>query len=146
MPGFISDHPRARELIRIGDEAIARENPAMLRSFFAEDFVFHGPTGDLTFDQLSSYFASLRQAFSQFRILREQILVEGDHAAARNIFSGVFTAVFTQSPVGLVQPTGRPVRWEAINTFRYDADGRLAEEWVQTDYRSLLVTLGVEHA
>jgi len=28
-----------------------------------------------------------------------------------------------------------------INTFRYD-DGRLAEEWVQTDYRSFLKKLG----
>jgi hypothetical protein len=31
MPGFISDHPLARGLIRIGDEAIARENDALLR-------------------------------------------------------------------------------------------------------------------
>jgi hypothetical protein len=30
-----------------------------------------------------------------------------------------------------------------INTFRYDQDGRLAEEWVQTDYRSFLAKLGV---
>jgi hypothetical protein len=29
-----------------------------------------------------------------------------------------------------------------IGTFRYD-DGRLAEEWVQTDYRSFLTKLGV---
>jgi len=32
---------------------------------------------------------------------------------------------------------------EVINTFRYDDDGRLAEEWVQTDYRSFLAKLGV---
>jgi hypothetical protein len=30
-----------------------------------------------------------------------------------------------------------------IGIFRYDDDGRLAEEWVQTDYRSLLTKLGV---
>ena len=29
-----------------------------------------------------------------------------------------------------------------INTFRYDDDGRLAEEWVQTDYRGFLTKLG----
>ena len=29
-----------------------------------------------------------------------------------------------------------------IGTFRYD-DGQLAEEWVQTDYRSFLTKLGV---
>jgi hypothetical protein len=27
--------------------------------------------------------------------------------------------------------------------FRYDDENRLAEEWVQTDFRSLLTSLGV---
>ena len=31
MPGFISDSPLARELISIGDEAIATEDDAKLR-------------------------------------------------------------------------------------------------------------------
>ena len=43
MPGFISDTPLAHDLIRIGDEAIAREDDAKLRDYFAEDYVFHGP-------------------------------------------------------------------------------------------------------
>ena len=30
-----------------------------------------------------------------------------------------------------------------IGTFRYDDEGRLAEEWMQTDYRSFLTKLGV---
>lgn len=114
----------------------------MLRAFFAEDFVFHGPNGDRNFDQLSSHFASLRAALSDFRLTREQILLDGDHMAARTSFSGIFTGVFTQSPIGALQPTGKPVKWEAMNIFRYDVSGRLAEEWVQTDYRSMLVTLG----
>jgi predicted ester cyclase len=142
MRNFISDHPRARALIRIGEEAIARENPAMLRAYFAEDFVFHGPGGDLTFTQLSDYFTSLRAAFTDFRLTREQIVVDGDHAAARNVFSGIFTNVFTQSPVGPLPPTGKPVRWEAINIFRFDGNGRLGEEWVQSDQRGLLGNLG----
>jgi len=46
MPGFISDSPLARELIRIGDEAIATEDDAKLRAYFRDDYVFHGPGGD----------------------------------------------------------------------------------------------------
>ena len=51
MAGFISDSLLARELISIGDEAIAKEDDAKLRAYFWEDYVFHGPGGDLGFDE-----------------------------------------------------------------------------------------------
>jgi predicted ester cyclase len=85
----------------------------------------------------------LRAAFSNLRLVREQIIADGRFLAARNTFSGDFTGVFTSSPIGPVEPTGQHVEWEAINTFRYDDDERLAEEWVQTDYGSFLAKLGV---
>jgi len=143
VPGFISDSPLARDLIRIGDEAIAREDDAALRAYFAEGYVFHGPSGDLSFDELSAYFASLRAAFSDLRLVREQIIADGNFLAARTTFSGDFTGVFTYSPIGPVEPTGQHLEWEVLGTFRYDDHGRLAEEWVQTDYRSFLAKLGV---
>ena len=34
--------------------------------------------------------------------------------------------------------------FDLINIFRYDGDGRLAEEWIQTDNRSVLRQLGAE--
>jgi predicted ester cyclase len=142
MPGFISDTPLANDLIRIGDEAIACEDDAALRAYFADDYVFHGPGGDLGFDELSAYFTSLRAAFSGLRLVREQIIADGNFLAARTTFSGDFTGVFASSPIGPVEPTGQHLEWELIGTFRYD-DGRLAEEWVQTDYRSFLTKLGV---
>src|ERR1700685_4508581 len=107
MPDFISDSPLARDLIRIGDEAIAREDDAALRAYFSEDYVFHGPGGDLSFDQLRAYFASLRAAFSDLRLVREQIIVDGNFLAARTTFSGDFTGVFTYSPIGPAEPTGQ---------------------------------------
>src|SRR5580692_7674955 len=143
VPGFISNSPLAQELIRIGDEAIANEDDAKLRDYYTEDYVFHGPGGDLGFEELRAYFASLRAAFSDLRIVRAQIVADGKFLAARDTFSGDFTSVFTYSPIGPLEPTGQHVEWEVMNTFRYDDDGRLAEEWVQTDYRSLLAKLGV---
>ena len=143
VPGFISDSPLARGLMRIGNEAIAREDEANLRDYYAEDYLFHGPGGDLGFDGLSAYFASLRAAFSDLRLVREQIITDGKYLAARTTFSGNFTSVFTFSPIGPVGPTGQHVEWEVIHTFRYHDDGRLAEEWAQTDSRTLLTKLGV---
>jgi predicted ester cyclase len=142
MPGFISDSPLARELIRIGDEAIATEDDAKLRAYFTNDYVFHRPGGDLSFAELRAYFASLRVGFSNLRIVREQIIVDGNFLAARTTFSGDFTGRFTHSPIGPLEPTGQHLEWEVIGTFRYDDGGRLAEEWVQTDYRSFLTKLG----
>jgi predicted ester cyclase len=143
VPGFISDSPLARDLIRIGDEAIAREDDVTLRAYFTEGYAFHGPGGDLSFDQLRAYFSSLRAAFSDLRIVREQIIVDGNFLAARTTFSGSFNGVFSFSPIGPLEPTGQHLEWELIGTFKYDDDGRLAEEWVQTDYRSFLTKLGV---
>jgi predicted ester cyclase len=133
MPGFVSDQSLARDLIRIGEEAIARENDSMLRDYYATGYVLHLPSVDMDFDALRGYFASLRAAFADLRLVREQIIVEGLYVAARTSFSGVFTGVFTQSPLGPMQPHGKPVVWEVMNMFRYDADSRLVEEWVQTD-------------
>jgi predicted ester cyclase len=143
MPGFISHSLLAHDLIRIGDEAIAHEDDPALRAYFREDYVFHGPGADLGFEELRAYFASLRSAFSELRLVREQIIVDGNFLAARTRFSGDFTGVFTYSPIGPVEPTGQHLEWELIGIFRYDDEGRLAEEWVQTDYRSFLVKLGV---
>ena len=77
MPGFISDSPLAHGLIRIGEEAIANEDDSKLRDYFAEDYVFHGPSGVLGFEELRAYFASLRSAFRGLRLVREQIIADG---------------------------------------------------------------------
>ena len=39
---------RSREMVRVGREAIACENDVRLTTFFSDDFVFHGPDGDLS--------------------------------------------------------------------------------------------------
>lgn len=142
MPDPMSRSPLAAPLIRIGEVAIARENDADLDAYFARDFAFHGPAGDLTYDQLKAYFASLRAAFTNLQVRRAAIIGEGSYLASRTLFSGTFANHFTQSPVGLLQPNGQQIEWEVMNLFRYDDDGRLAEEWVQYDYRGFLRKLG----
>jgi len=45
---------------------------------------------------------------------------------------------------GALPPNGQRVTFELTNIFRYDEEGRLAEEWIQTDNRSVLRQLGAE--
>lgn len=134
----------ARELIRVGEDGIARENEAALNAFYTPGFVFHGPQGDMTLPELEGYFAALRRSLSGFTVARERILVDGHFVAARTRMSGVFEHEFPYSPVGLVRPTGKPVTFVIHNFFRYDDDGRLAEEWAELDNLGFVEQLGVD--
>jgi predicted ester cyclase len=134
----------AEELVRIGRTAIAKPDDAALDGFFTEDFKFHGPAGDLDRDDLKAFFASMRAAFSDFAVEREQILVRGNWLASRTRMSGTFDREFTAGPLGPAQPTGRPVSFAVFNFFRYEDDGRLAEEWAVLDNLDLLRQLGVD--
>ncbi|NYH54857.1 putative ester cyclase [Nocardiopsis arvandica] len=135
---------RARALVRIGREAIAVADNEKLDRYFAEGFSFHGPDGDMDYVGLRSFFESMRSAFDGFSCERREIISEGAFVAARTSMSGVFNSRFEASPIGPIEPTGKPMRLELINLFRYDEDGRLAEEWVQYDNIGFLRQLGAD--
>lgn len=136
---------RARALIRIGEVGIAREDQAAMEDFFSPAFRFHGPDGEpIGREDLWAYFAACRRAFDDFRVTRQAIFSDGGaFVAARTTFSGVFARRFDASPLGPLEPTGGNVVYRINNVFRYDGDGRLAEEWAQYDSRLLLESLGI---
>ena len=132
-------------LIRVGEQELTGENEAEVDARFAPDFAFHGPDGaELDYAGLKAYFASLRAAFDDLTISRGIMVVEGDYIACQTTIRGTFVREFTHSPVGPLPPNDSRVVFELINIFRYDDQGRLAEEWVQTDSRSRLHQLGAE--
>ena len=135
---------RSRALVLIGRNAIAQEDPAMLRTYFSADFTFHSPGGDLDFQGLEANFARMRAAFTGFYCEREEIVSSGSLVGCRTEMGGVFEAPYEGSPFGTVQPHGGPFALRMINMFRYDDDGKLAEEWVQYDNLEMMRQLGVE--
>ena len=130
-------------LVRVGELELTGEDAASVDAYFAPDFAFHGPDGaEMGHEGLKGYFASLRAAFDDLTISRGIMIVEGDYVACQTTIEGTFVREFTHSPVGPLPPNGRRVAFELMNIFRYDDQGRLAEEWVQTDNRSRLRQLG----
>ena len=87
---------------------------------------------------------ALRAAFDNLTITRRIIVVDGDHRACHTTVAGTFVREFTHSPAEPLPTTGNRVVFELMNIFRYDDAGRLAEEWIQTDNRSVLRQLGAE--
>jgi predicted ester cyclase len=134
-----------RGLVRIGELELTGERQAEVDAYFAPGFRFHGPDGrELDYEGLQAYFAALRAAFDDLTIARGIVVVEGSFVACQTTIVGTFVREFTHSAVGPLPPNQRRVTFELTNIFRYDDAGRLAEEWIQTDNRSVLRQLGAE--
>jgi predicted ester cyclase len=145
MIAAMSRDDLVRGLVRIGELEISGEDQVAVDAYFAPGFRFHGPDGrELDYEGLQTYFASLRAAFDDRTIKRGIVVVEGNYVACQTEIAGTFVREFTYSPVGPLPPNGQRVTFEFTNIFRYDNSGQLAEEWIQTDSRSLLRQLGAE--
>lgn len=133
-------------LVRAGELEVSGEETAEAESYFdTSAFRFHGPDGfETDYSGLSAYFRSVRAAFDERSIRRGIVVAEGDHVACQTWIEGTFVREFTMSPVGPLPPNGRRVVFDLLNLFRFDDQGRLVEEWVRTDQRSLLRQLGAE--
>jgi predicted ester cyclase len=132
----------ASGLVNIGEEAVAKSNDALFYDYYTADYQLHSPAGNFNRDEIRGYFAALRDSFTDFTISRAQVLVDGNFVTARTVMAGRFDMEFAYTPVGTVKPNGRQVQWELINIFRYTDEGRLSEEWVQTDTYDFLRQLG----
>ena len=110
-------------LVRAGELEISGENQDELDTYFdTEKFAFHGPGGfDTDYAGLATYFRSVRAAFDDRTIRRGIIVAEGDLVACQTWIEGTFTAPFTQSPAGELQPNGARVTWDLISIFRFEA-------------------------
>jgi predicted ester cyclase len=129
-------------LVRIGEDAVAKSNDPLFYAYYTDDYQLHSPAGDFNRDQIRAYFAALRESFTDFTISRAQVVVDGKFVAARTVMAGRFDKQFAYTPIGTVEPNGQHVKWELINIFRYTDEGRLVEEWVQTDTYDFLRQLG----
>jgi predicted ester cyclase len=117
-------------LVRAGELEISGESQEEADSYFdTENFAFRGPDG-----------------FDDRTIRRGIIIAEGDLIACQTWIGGTFTRPFTHSPAGELKPNGARVIWDLMNLFRFDDHGRIVEEFVRTDNRSLLRQLGAEVA
>ncbi|MBD0294320.1 MAG: ester cyclase [Flavisolibacter sp.] len=146
IPKKVLENKLVNRLIRAGELEVSGENQVETDSYFdTENFKFHGPDGFNTdYTGLTNYFKSIREAFENRTIKRGIIIANGDYVSCQTWIEGTFVKEFTQSPVGTLQPNGEHIIFNLINIFRFDKQGRLVEEWVQTDNRSLLRQLGAK--
>lgn len=66
----------------------------------------------------------------------DDVIAEGDRVAVRMTFTGTHTGEFMG-----VAPTGAQVEYSSYEIYRFE-DGRIAEEWINSDVLSLLQQIG----
>src|SRR5580693_2927520 len=133
-------------LKKAGEAEVLGADQAEIDSYFeTKQFRFHAPDGfETDFDGLNNYFKSVRAAFEDRSIRRGIIVVQGNYVACQTWIEGTFAREFTRSPAGPLPPNGKRVVFDLSNIFRFDDEGRMVEEWVRLDNRSLLRQLGAQ--
>jgi predicted ester cyclase len=131
-------------LKKAGEAVVMGADQDEIDSYFdTKQFRFHAPDGfETDFAGLNNYFKAVRAAFDDRSIRRGIVVVQGNYVACQTWIEGTFAREFTQSPAGPLPPNGKRVVFDLSNIFRFDDQGRMVEEWVRTDNRSLLRQLG----
>jgi predicted ester cyclase len=145
MPKLDMQSDAGTALVRVGKVGIGKGDEQALDDYFNNnDYVFHGPDGELDYPGLKAFFASLRRALEGYACERHDLIVKDHMIGARTQMSGRFTAPLQDQKFGLIEPNGQLVKLEIINFFRYDDKGKLVEEWVQYDNLGWYKQLGVD--
>lgn len=116
-------------------------DPAAIAAVFAEDAVLREagrPDETRGRAAIRERAAMLLRGFSDFRLERLTLVIDGDAHADRWVMSGTHDGELYGIP-----PTGRPVRIEGATFTRLGADGLVVEDVHFTDMARLLAQLGL---
>jgi predicted ester cyclase len=131
-PGTTSPEMVVRRLL---EEGFSQGRTAVVDDLVAADSVEHqlrepghpaGPAG------VKAVIASLRRAFSDFRLTVEDLTVDGQVVWTRNLATGTHDGPFRGRP-----PTGRRISITVFDVMRV-VDGRIVEHWGLPDHLTLL--------
>ena len=106
-----------------------RADEERAREILAESFRFRGSLGAERVgpDGFVAYMRDVHRALGNYRCIIDELVTDGDRAAARMRFTGEHRAEFLG-----VAATGRPITWAGAAFFRCEG-GRISDLWVLGD-------------
>lgn len=126
-------------LRRMFDEVINQGDVDVVDELFAEDFVSHGPMGDIPGrDAFKALVAQWRSAVPDVHCVLENVIVDGDIAGWLVHTTGTHTGDGLGFPA-----TGKAFETVSANMGRFGEDGRAAEHWSEQGMLPMLVQLGI---
>ena len=125
---------------RVIEEGFNDGDLKLADELFAADFVEHqnfGPNHADGPEGVKAVMASLRRAFSDFRLSIDDLVVDGDTVWLRMTGTGTNDGSFMGHP-----PTGRSMRTDVFDALRVE-NGRVVEHWGVPDRLGTLFQLGL---
>jgi steroid delta-isomerase-like uncharacterized protein len=124
--------------LRLYEEVINGEQPAIVDEIFAADAILHDPftgtnRGSAAFKELLGMFDT---AFPHHRVRVQQVIAEGDTVAVLHTHRATHNGPFMGLPA-----TGKSIEVNGLELFRF-VDGQIVEFWRKDDDVSLLMQLG----
>lgn len=120
-------------------DAFARLDATALASFHAERSVVDSPAGGTHTgrEAIAQVYRGWFAAFPDFKLLREQLVIEDNHVASVAIMTGTDVGGFMGLP-----PTGRHFEFPGVFLFTLE-DGHIIREQRIYDFTGMLVQIGV---
>jgi predicted ester cyclase len=120
------------------DEVWNKGNLSAVDTFMSADAAVSMPMGEVVGpDGFKGFVTLWRQAFPDWQVTIEELVVEGDKLAQRWVGRGTHRGELQGIP-----PTGRQVMVTGIDTVRL-VDGKIAARWGEVDTLGMLQQLGV---
>lgn len=131
----------ADDLSRTFVEAYNENRPDHIDDAVTADFVCHHKASGMEINGAGEYkaqIAEMIEAFSDFAMEEETLIVDGDMASGLYRWTGTHEGEFQGIPA-----TGKQVDTTSLTLIRMEND-RVAEMWVYGDGRGLMAQLGIE--
>lgn len=124
---------------RLYEECLNQGRLERLSELVNPEVVSHFGSNQVTgFDAFEQNIRQVRGMFPNGSFTVDDIVSNGDKAAARWTMTGTHTA-----PIAGVAPTGKPITNRAVVFYRFE-NGKIAEVWLQVDQVGVLRQVGVE--
>jgi predicted ester cyclase len=122
---------------KVFEDVQTQGNMSVVDEIVTADYVGHTPLMEINGpEQAKQFDAVLRSGFSDYKVIVEDQIAEGDKVATRWTMRGTHDGEFQG-----MAPTGREVQISGLTIFRI-ANGKLVEGWSIPDLLGLMQQLG----
>lgn len=126
---------------KIYEEIYNKGNLGLLDDLIDAKYIRHQPPMKTVqgLDDYRKFIKDVRNAYTNFEIRLDEILVDGNKTVVRTTLSGKHTG---KTPTLLAPPTGKEIEMVGCTVSTWE-NGKIVDEWVYNDYMGLTHQFGV---